>query len=471
MIVDGVFRNRTLPMKLTFLSALLSVFALRAPAAKAESAPYTGLTQIENIVVIYLENHSFDNLYGFFPGADGIAQAPRSSTQQTDERGKPYAFLPRVMDTHQKPAVPDGRFPEKLPNRPFEIGQYVPLDERIGDPTHRFYQHQAQIHGGKMDRFAQVSNVGALAMGYYDGRNLPLWDYARRYTLADRFFASAFGGSFINHMWMVCACTPRHPTPPKSNMITLGPRGELIKDGAFTPDGYAVNNVYSGFSPRSPEASHPEKVLPPLTDATIGDRLSERGIDWAWYAAGWKNALAGKADPSFQFHHQPFVYFRRYGDGTAERAAHLQDEADFLERIDSGRLPPVAFYKPIGMDNEHPGSTDLMSGEKRVAGILERLERSPQWGHMVVIVTYDEHGGFWDHVPPPKGDRWGPGSRVPTLIVSPYTRGGHIDHTTYETTSILKLIESRFGLEPLGPRDAKANNLAKALTFAPTTKH
>ena len=98
-------------MKLTFLAAFLSVFALRVPAAEGGSSPSAGLTQIENIVVIYLENHSFDNLYGFFPGADGIAQAPRKSTQQTDERGKPYAFLPRVMDTHQKPPVPDGRFP------------------------------------------------------------------------------------------------------------------------------------------------------------------------------------------------------------------------------------------------------------------------------------------------------------------------------------------------------------------------
>jgi phospholipase C len=84
---------------------------------------------------------------------------------------------------------------------------------------------------------------------------------------------------------------------------------------------------------------------------------------------------------------------------------------------------------------------------------------------MVVIVTYDEHGGFWDHVPPPKGDRWGPGSRVPTLIISPFSRGGHIDHTEYETNSILKLIETRFGLAPLGPRDAGANNLIRALNL------
>jgi phospholipase C len=451
-------------MKVIACSLFAALLALGIPPVSQAKQPASkDLSKIRNIVVIYLENHSFDNLYGLFPGADGLANGPRRTTLQTDSAGKPYAYLPRVMDTLKKPPEPDHRFPEKLPNRPFEIGQYVPKGERIGDPTHRFYQHQQQINGGRMDRFAAVSNVGGLAMGYYDGRDLPLWDFARRYTLADRFFAGTFGGSFINHMWMICACTPRHPNPPKANRVELGPRGELLKDGAFTPDGYAVNTIYSSYSPHGPEAGHPEKILPPLTMPTIGDRLSDKGTDWAWYASGWNDALAGKAAPSFQFHHQPFAYFKRYGDGTAERAAHLKDEADFLKSIDDGSLPSVVFYKPIGTDNEHPGSTDLLTGEKRVAGILGQLEKSPQWPHMMVIVTYDEHGGFWDHVPPPKGDRWGPGSRVPTLIISPFSRGGHIDHTTYDTTSILKLIETRFGLAPLGSRDARANNLIGAL--------
>jgi phospholipase C len=453
-------------MKASVLTVLFSVLALVAPTTSgAASSSAEDVSRIENIVVIYLENHSFDNLYGLFPGADGLANATRQTRLQTDLQGKPYVHLPRVMDTHKKPPEPDRRFPEKLPNRPFEIGQFVPKGERIGDPSHRFYQHQAQINGGRMDRFAAVSNVGALAMGYYDGRDLPLWDFARRYTLADRFFAGAFGGSFINHMWLICACTPHHPNPPRHNRVELGTRGELLKDGALTPDGYAVNTIYSSYSPQSPEAKHPEKILPPLTLPTIGDRLSEKGIDWAWYAAGWSDALAGKPDPSFQFHHQPFAYFKRYGDETAERAAHLKDEADFLQSIAGGSLPPVVFYKPIGTYNEHPGSTDVLTGERRVAGILSQLEKSPQWPHMVVIVTYDEHGGFWDHVPPPKGDRWGPGSRVPTLIISPFSRGGHIDHTEYETNSILKLIETRFGLAPLGPRDAGANNLIRALNL------
>jgi acid phosphatase len=125
----------------------------------------------------------------------------------------------------------------------------------------------------------------------------------------------------------------------------------------------------------------------------------------------------------------------------------------------------VSFYKPLGKYNEHPGYTDILKGEDKVAKLLGQLEASPQWRHMVILVTYDEHGGYWDHVAPPKGDRWGPGSRVPAIIISPYAKGGRVDHTTYDTTSILRLIEERFGLAPLGERDAKANSLAAALHF------
>ncbi|MDD1648858.1 MAG: acid phosphatase [Methylococcaceae bacterium] len=440
--------------------ALCSMLLVQAgePVAK-------GLRQVENIVVIYLENHSFDNLYGLFPGADGIAKAPPATTLQVDDKGRPYPWLPRVMDTREKPPKPDPRFPEKLPNRPFEIGRYVSLDHQTGDLIHRFYQHQEQINGGRMNRFAGVSDAGGLSMGYYDGHRLPLWDYARRYTLADRFFAAALGGSFLNHLWLACACTPRESSPSKENTVVLDAQGKLLKDGAFTPEGFAVNTLYSPYSPHSPKADRASHLLSPLTQPTLGDRLSERQIGWAWYAGGWNDAVAGEADRSFQFHHQPYTYFKRYADGTPERVAHLKDEEDFLIAIRRGALPAVSFYKPLGKYNEHPGYTDVLKGEEKVADILGKLEKSPQWPRMVVIVTYDEHGGYWDHVAPPKGDRWGPGTRVPALIISPFSRGGRIDHTTYDTTSILKLIEDRFGLAPLGERDAGVNSLAAALRF------
>ena len=100
------------------------------------------------------------------------------------------------------------------------------------------------------------------------------------------------------------------------------------------------------------------------------------------------------------------------------------------------------------------------------ATLVKAVQDSPVWKDSVIIITYDEGGGRWDHVPPPSGDRWGPGVRVPAVIISPYAKRAFIDHTTYETTSILKLIQARWNLPPLGPRDAAANNLLNAFDFS-----
>lgn len=453
------------PKLLLFLIAVSLTLFGRAEQGHASPSPEKpeGIEKIGHIVVIYLENHSFDNLYGLFPGADGIADAKLEQVVQTDMDGKPYVNLPRAMDTRSKPPVPDRRFPAKLPNRPFEIDRYVPPDQKIGDLTHRFFQHQAQINGGAMNRFAAVSDSGGLTMGYYDGRKLPLWQYARRYTLADHFFQAAFGGSFLNHFWLACACTPRYENAPKGLKAVLNAKGELLRDGAVTPDGYAVNTLLPAQGPYSPSITDKAKLLPPQTRQTLGDRLSSKNISWAWYAGGWNDAIAGRPGPGFQFHHQPYAYFQAYAAGSEERRRHLKDEADFVAGIAKGELPAVVFYKPLGAMNEHPGYADLLTGERHVAEIIGKIEGSPLWKDTVIIVTYDEYGGFWDHVPPPAGDRWGPGSRVPTLIISPLARRAHVDHTPYDTTSILKLIEMRFGLPPLSERDAKANGLLNAL--------
>src|SRR3989442_13152299 len=155
--------------------------------------------------------------------------------------------------------------------------------------------------------------------------------------------------------------------------------------------------------------------------------------------------------------HQPFIYFANYADGTQAKADHLKDEQDFVAALQTGRLPAVSFVKPYGLDNEHPGYTDLITGENHVEQLIEAIRTSPHWNHTAIIITYDEHGGFWDHVAPPVVDRWGPGSRVPTLVISPFARHGVVEHHRYDTTSILALIEHRWGLAPLSTRDAAAD--------------
>jgi acid phosphatase len=127
----------------------------------------------------------------------------------------------------------------------------------------------------------------------------------------------------------------------------------------------------------------------------------------------------------------------------------------------------VSFYKPAGIHNQHPAYGELLTGDAHIADLLDKLRASPQWKDMLVVVTYDENGGFWDHVPPPTGpgwaDRFGPGSRIPTILVGPTVRRGFIDSTPYDTTSILKFITERFGLEPLPGVRPNAGNLANAL--------
>ncbi len=429
---------------------------LLGAAAAAGRAGDPELRPLDHIVVIYLENHSFDNLYGEFAGADGLASAAASAFPQVDASGTPYVTLP---------TIPSPLFPPALPNAPFPIEPYVHADQATIDLVHRFYQEQAQIDHGRMDKFALVSDAKGLVMGFYHTAHLRLVAEAQRYTLCDQFFHGAFGGSFLNHFWLVAARSPVFPNAPASVVVQLDASGNLVRDGFVTPDGYAVNTAYTVNTPH-PSGIPSNRLVPNQTFATIGDRLSDKGISWAWYAGGWNNAVAGHPDATFQFHHQPFAYFTNYADGTAAKAEHLKDEQDFLAVLATGQLPAVAFVKPLGINNEHPGYTDLITGENHVKALLDAIRNSPHWNHTAVIITYDENGGFWDHVAPSVVDRWGPGSRVPTIVVSPFARKGFVDHRRYDTTSILALIEHRWGLAPLTTRDAAADPLSGAFDFS-----
>ncbi|HEV2438646.1 MAG TPA: alkaline phosphatase family protein [bacterium] len=443
---------------MVFAAVLVAaVGAMGLGAAARAAGPFD---RIERVIVIYQENWSFDAMYGLYPGANGIANAG-AAVRQVDKNGVPYTTLPQPIDTSKSPRVPDPRFPADLPVAPFNVAEFVLPTERTGDLVHRFYHEQLQIDGGKMDKFVAWSDAAGLAMSYYDITNMPVGRLAQQYVLADNYFHAAFGGSFLNHFWLVCACTPKWADAPASLRAQLDQNGALVRDGSVTPDGYAVNTLFSVNSPH-PAGANPATLVPNQTMPNIGDRLSARGVSWAWYSGGWNDALAGHADPLFQFHHQVFAFFSRYADGTPGRAAHLKDERDFLRAVQAGTLPAVSFIKPLGPDNEHPGYADLLRGERHVADLVRAVANSPAWPGTVVIVTYDEHGGRWDHVAPPVVDRWGPGIRVPAIIISPLAKRHYVDHTLYDTTSILKLIETRWGLAPLGTRDAGANGFEGA---------
>ncbi len=487
------------------LAALALAAAACAPAARAASDPR--LEAIETIVVLYAENRSFDNLYGLFPGANGLANVTADAARQVDRDGTPLTELPPIWhgltSPGVKPVIPEANTMH-LANAPFAIddpkGFNLSLAVATHDLVHRFYQNQMQINGGKNDRFVAWGDSGALVMGHYNGEGLALWDVAKRYTLADNFFMGAFGGSFMNHIYLACACVAHYPDadkgPAKTEVSAVEDDGVSLKvtpespksamqgvpifvaDKGLTPDFYAVNTMQPPYQPsgvrpapdgdkRYADPARPS-VLVPQTQTTIGDLLSGKGVTWAYYAGAWASALAGRNStptPNFTYHHQPFNYFAAYAPDTDARA-HIRDGglfgSEFIKAIDAGELPQVAFYKPQGNLNEHPGYADVLAGDAHLADIVAHLEKSPQWPHMLVVITYDENGGFWDHVAPPKGDRWGPGIRIPTLIVSPFAKRAYVDHTLYDTGSILRFITKRFDLPMLEGLSARDAAMAKA---------
>jgi phospholipase C len=441
-------------LKITSVIGVAATLLIVASAYKKE-VPAAGIDKVKHVVVIYMENRSFDNLYGQFEGADGLTQAKTENITQLDATGQPYTTLP--------PVPRSSAFPTNLPNNYFNIDQYVPNDLVTPDVTHQFYQEQLQINGGKMNRFAQYNTTKGLTMGYYTTKLIPLYELAKKYTLCDRFFHSAFGGSFLNHQWLIAAATPVFPNAPGTMIAQLDSTGKMIKDGSVTPDGYAINTTNS--VNLHPKNANLTRLVPNQTHATIGDRLSEKNISWAWYAGGWNIADTGGTPRMFSYHHQPFAYFTNYGPGTAARKEHLKDESDFIVAAKNGTLPAVSFVKPTGVENEHPGGSAVKIAENHAVALINAVLNGPNGKDAVIILTYDENGGFWDHVAPPVIDRWGPGSRIPALIISPFAKKGYVDHTTYETVSILAFIEKRWKLKPLTKRDQHADPLSHAFDF------
>ncbi|WP_199032674.1 MULTISPECIES: acid phosphatase [Ralstonia] len=472
---------------------------------------------VQTIVVIYAENRGFDNLYGLFPGANGIPGVNPTSTgtavAQKDFDGSVLPTLPPtwggVTAAGQTVQVTQAQS-ANMPNQMFQIdspsgfgtsGTVVGQNVITRDLWHRFYQNQMQINGGKNDKFAAFADAGGLSMGYYDGSKMAMWNIAKQYTLADNFFMGAFGGSFLNHQYLICACAPIYPNVKNSPAFKspatiasvdangtpqLAPSASSVMagsptfpgDGSLTPidsngNSYAVNTMQPPYQPSgngvaSGNAAYADptkaSTMPVQSTTNIGDLLTAKGVNWAWYAGAWNAALADAPNTTrsviyggtiqFQPHHQPFNYFTRFDPatttGTAERAAHLKDyDAAFLQDAAAGKLPAVTFYKPQGNLNQHAGYANVADGDAHIANVIAQLQKSPQWKNMVIVVTYDENGGFYDHATVPKADRWGPGTRIPAIIISPFAKKGFVDHTQYDTASVLRLITHRFALPTL----------------------
>jgi acid phosphatase len=571
------------------VSLVATTLLVAAPAIAADKGL---LGNYKHLVVIYEENHSFDNLYGLWGDVGGqhvigLADASAARKTQVAQTGAPYTCLKQLdvnlntdaagntlsvlpqcnPETVIFPDATTTTYTSHFLNAPFNIDQYIPANATtcprpnqefsfpngimngalqgdgitpVGLPggctrdlVHKFYQEQWQLNGGAQNRYLTGSDSVGTVMGYYDTTALPIYEYlhgkgAPKYVIADQFFQGAYGGSYLNHQYLIAAQPLLWPGAPAGQHAVLDSTGaahaypllkpdRAVTDGAVTQlcdaattvaslacGEWAVNTLQPPWEPQGSFGS-PE----PATDDThtalnIGDRMSDAGISWAWYAGGWDNAAGIKTGPgwtngntdgvcmdpnvsnadkqypycpdsSFQFHHQPFNYFSRYAPNTTDRATHLQDEVEFIAAAQDGTLPQVSFVKPLGNENEHPGYSSEPNGSDHLVDLIRAVESGPQAGNTLIVVTYDEFGGEWDHVSPPglgtagAHDLFGPGTRVPALLIGRMFTSSGVDHTVYDTTSIMATIEHQFGLQPVAargsvvPRDSLVPDLGNAI--------
>ena len=554
----------------------LSLLALALAPSVAAGSSKGPLGHFKHLVVIYEENHSFDNLYGNWGSVNGQhvvgrSDATASHTRQVAQDGSRYQCL-RQLDVNltspplsatcgpESVTLGDGTvvtYSSHFKNKPFDIDTYIPptattcpnRDQLVSFPNgipngqglpggctrdlvHRFYHEQYQLDDGKQDRYLTGSDANGTTMGYYDTKQLPIYRYlhakgAPKYVIADHFFQAAFGGSFLNHQYLIAAAAPLFPGGTHSVLDEEGAARNNLPlyhttfptvDGNVTQacglpttraglacGDYAVNTVLPWYQPTASFAAK----IPPIDDTktamTIGDRLTDASVSWAYYGGGWDNAAGNVngrgytngpgpdcADPnsapatadgngqnagypycpdkSYQQHHYPFAYYARYAPGQPDRA-HLQDEQDFFHAASTGSLPSVSFVKPVGVENEHPGYASEPNGSDHLIDLIQAVENGPQARSTLILVTYDEFGGQWDHVSPPgmghtRGahDLFGPGTRIPAILIGRGLERSGVDHTVYDTTSIMRTIERQWKLAPVASRDARVHSLARLIS-------
>lgn len=383
------------------LTSVMTVFLILAalvswPSA-AEPARAT-TTPIKHFVTLMQANHSFDNYFGTYPGADGIP----ASTCMRLRKGKPG-----TADCV----------------RPFRLGDQSPDHLDHGPATQR-----AQYADGRMDGFVSVYQErgldGAKAMGYYDANDLPYyWNVAEKYTLFDRFFSSATTGSRRNRFYWIAGV----PTPGGSERVPPGGYGDI---------------------------------------PTIFDRLEKAGVPWKFYVENYDPKITfrtpGTGPRAGQTTRVPLLNFARFLDDPA-LSGKIADLTQYYTDLRDGTLPAVAYVVTSGSNENPPGR--VRTGQALVREMIAGLTKSRYWSSSAFMWSYDSWGGWYDHVPPPKVDSQGLGFRVPALLVSAYSRRGHIDHTQLEHTAVLKFIEDNWRVAPLGERDARSAGITGAFDF------
>jgi phospholipase C len=365
------------------------------------------INQIQHIVFIVKENHSFDHYFGTFPGADGATSGPISS------------------------------------------GAVVPLahsgDAILIEPDYSYFAARGAINGGKMDSFDTVlhgnsnGQLGAMVQVYQT--DIPnYFAYAQNFVLADRMFSSMPSDSFPNHLYTVAN---------DSGGVFGNPISSHQSWGCDAPANVTTTMLST--------LGIPSNVFPCFHFPTLADSLQNAGISWRYYAAP-------PGQPGYIWSVlSAFNSIRNTTLWGSNVAPNTQFAVDAL----AGNLPSVSWLTPTTTSSEHPPSGPC-PGENWTVQQINAIMQGPLWNSTAIFVVWDDYGGFYDHVPPPARDQFSLGPRVPLLIISPYARAGYISHTQYEFSSVLKFIEERFGLGSLGNRDSTANDMLDSFDFTQT---
>ncbi|MBI3660446.1 alkaline phosphatase family protein [Candidatus Acetothermia bacterium] len=377
----------------------------KAPTASSLAQPVAmppGLEKIQHIVFIIKENRTFDNYFGTFPGAEGATQGMIST-------GK---------------VIPLGHTPDRTSH----------------DIDHSWQAALRAIDGGKMDKFDLIAggnlNGEYLAYTQLYEKDIPnYFAYARNFVLADRMFSSLTGPSFPNHLYTVGAQSGGAINNPNSRGVW----------GCDADDNSRVEVM--------DEQGNVTRQFPCFDFQTLADLLQAANISWEYYAPG-------KGQAGYIWSALDAIKHIRQ---TSLWIEHVVPTSQFVEDAKAGKLPAVSWIV-TGRESEHPPDSSCL-GENWTLQQLNALMQGPDWNSTAVFITWDDFGGFYDHVPPPKVDNFGFGPRVPLLIISPYAKKGYISHTQYEFSSLLKFAEARHHLQPLTARDREANDMTDSFDF------
>jgi len=401
---------------------------------KTPPPPPPGIQKIKHIVFIIKENRSFDQYFGTFPGADG-------ATSGTTSTGK---------------VVTLGTTPDTMP---YDIG-------------HVWEDAHLAVDNGKMDGFdlERNGNVNGVMMPYTQMTQAGIpnyWAYAQYFTLADHMFSSLEGPSLPNHLYTVAAGVTGVFTKTMQTLsvitIPVDSANAGNHDWGCDADSTTTVSVMDSSGKITGQPGGPAAQYPCLDMNTIIDLLQTANISWRYYAPGGSDVDdAADAPNGYQWDALNTVNHIR-NNKTLWAPPYIAPDTQFVTDAASGNLPAVSWLVTGDLSEHPPAST--CAGENWTVQQLNAIMNSPDWSSTAIFLTWDDYGGFYDHVPPPGIDQFGLGARVPLLIISPYAKSGFISKTQYEFSSFLAFAEKRFGLQALTLRDANANDMQDSFDF------